>query len=97
MQATRQQSDSTRYAKRIEISKRTRFDVNSDVIRGRKFNFSKRFQNLDSRPGSGQFHIGGSVVATTLRAVWLGLITVAAGFFVSVTITVYGGFPLWFV
>jgi hypothetical protein len=38
-----QQSDSGRYAKCIEISKRVRFDIDRDVIRGRRFDFSKKF------------------------------------------------------
>lgn len=35
--------DSTRYAKTIEVSKRIRWDIDRDVIRGRRFDFAKRF------------------------------------------------------
>ena len=35
--------DSARYAKCIEVSKRIRFDIDRDVIRGRSFDFAKRF------------------------------------------------------
>ena len=35
--------DSTRYARCIEVSKRIRWDIDRDVIRGRRFDFSKRF------------------------------------------------------
>jgi hypothetical protein len=37
------QSDSSRYAKAIEVSKRVRFDIDRDVIRGRAFDFGKKF------------------------------------------------------
>lgn len=97
MQATAHQSGSSRYAKRVEVSKRTGLDVDSDVIRRRKFNVSKKLQSLDSRPDGGQSHMGRSIVAATFRAIWLGFITISAGFFVSVFIDVYAGFPLWFV
>lgn len=45
MQAMQQQeqSDAGRYAKCIEVSKRVRFDIDRDVIRGRRFDFSKKF------------------------------------------------------
>jgi hypothetical protein len=35
--------DSARYAKCVEVSKRVRFDIDRDVIRGRGFDFGKRF------------------------------------------------------
>jgi len=35
--------DDTRYAKCIEVSKRIRWDIDRDVIRGRKFDFSQKF------------------------------------------------------
>jgi hypothetical protein len=35
--------DSARYAKCIEVSKRIRFDIDRDVIRGRRFDFGKWF------------------------------------------------------
>jgi len=35
--------DQERYAKCIEVSKRVRWDIDNDVIRGRKFNFSQKF------------------------------------------------------
>ena len=38
-----------------------------------------------------------SVTVNTLRALAMGSVTVAAGFFLSVIVTVYGGFPVWFV
>jgi hypothetical protein len=43
MQATHQQPDTRRYAKCIEVSKRIRWDIDRDVIRGRKFDYSKKF------------------------------------------------------
>jgi hypothetical protein len=42
MQATQFQSDQP-YAKCIEVSKRVRWDIDEDVIRGRRFDFSKKF------------------------------------------------------
>jgi hypothetical protein len=38
-----QQADSGRYAKCIEVSKRIRWDIDRDVIRGRQFDFSRKF------------------------------------------------------
>jgi hypothetical protein len=38
-----QQTDTKRYAKCVENSKRVRFDIDRDVIRGRKFDFSQKF------------------------------------------------------
>ena len=35
--------DSARYAKTVEVSKRIRWDIDRDVIRGRSFDFTKRF------------------------------------------------------
>jgi hypothetical protein len=35
--------DSMRYAKVVEVSKRVRFDIDRDVIRGRSFDFDQRF------------------------------------------------------
>jgi len=43
MQITQQQADAGRYAKCIEVSKRIRWDIDRDVIRGRKFDFSRKF------------------------------------------------------
>ena len=44
MQSTLEpQVDSARYAKCIEVSKRIRWDIDRDVIRGRRFDFTKRF------------------------------------------------------
>ena len=43
MQATQQQQDAGRYAKCIEVSKRVRWDIERDVIRGREFDFSRKF------------------------------------------------------
>src|SRR5262249_13874784 len=43
MQATQQQTSRNRYAKCIEVSKRIRWDIDRDVIRGRKFDFSRKF------------------------------------------------------
>jgi len=37
------EGNSARYAKTIEFSKRIRWDIDRDVIRGRKFEFSKKF------------------------------------------------------
>jgi hypothetical protein len=35
--------DVDRYAKCIEVSKRVRWDIDQDVIRGRNFDFSQKF------------------------------------------------------
>ncbi len=43
MQATQQQADTGRYARCIEVSKRIRWDIDRDVIRGRQFDFSRKF------------------------------------------------------
>jgi hypothetical protein len=44
MQVTQQQqTDVGRYAKCIEVSKRIRWDIDRDVIRGRRFDFSRKF------------------------------------------------------
>jgi hypothetical protein len=43
MQAALQEADSKRYARVLEGSKRVRFDIERDVIRGRKFDFGKKF------------------------------------------------------
>lgn len=43
MQATLQAADSKRYARAIEVSKRVRFEIERDVIRGRRFDFGKKF------------------------------------------------------
>jgi hypothetical protein len=40
---TRTSSDPSRYAKCIEVSKRIRWDIDRDVIRGRQFDFGKTF------------------------------------------------------
>jgi len=42
-QITTQTSDSQRYAKCIEVSKRIRWDIEADVIRGRSFDFDHKF------------------------------------------------------
>ncbi|HSD60322.1 MAG TPA: hypothetical protein VLC55_05650, partial [Burkholderiales bacterium] len=43
MQVTQKQSNSSRYAKCIEVSKRIRWDIDRDVIRGREFDFTRKF------------------------------------------------------
>ncbi|MEJ2176108.1 MAG: hypothetical protein P8Y76_14725 [bacterium] len=43
MQATQYNIDSQRYAKCIQVSKRVRFEIERDVIRGRRFDFGKKF------------------------------------------------------
>jgi len=43
MQTMEMQPASARYAKCIEVSKRIRWDIDRDVIRGRKFDVSKKF------------------------------------------------------
>src|SRR5499426_2662776 len=43
MQTMQQTATTNRYAKAIEVSKRIRWDIDRDVIRGRKFDFSKKF------------------------------------------------------
>jgi hypothetical protein len=42
-QAKQQSATSDRYAKCIEVSKRVRFDIDRDVIRGRTFEFDQKF------------------------------------------------------
>ncbi len=42
-QAMQQQDDTGRYARCIEVSRRVRFDIDRDVIRGRRFDFSRKF------------------------------------------------------
>jgi hypothetical protein len=37
------QTETARYAKAIEVSKRVRFDIDRDVIRGRKLDFTRKF------------------------------------------------------
>ncbi|MGZ9058268.1 MAG: hypothetical protein ACXW14_03370 [Burkholderiaceae bacterium] len=41
--ASQHTTESSRYAKCIEVSKRIRWDTDRDVIRGRQFDFSKKF------------------------------------------------------
>src|SRR5262247_548033 len=43
MEVTQQTTATERYAKCVEVSKRVRWDIDRDVIRGGKFEFSKRF------------------------------------------------------
>jgi hypothetical protein len=43
MQTMEQQTAASRYAKCVEVSKRIRWDIDRDVIRGRKFDVSKKF------------------------------------------------------
>ena len=43
MNTTQQHNDAGRYAKCIEVSKRIRWDIDRDVIRGRRFDFSRKF------------------------------------------------------
>ncbi len=43
MQVMQHESSNQRYAKCIEVSKRIRWDIDRDVIRGRRFDFSRKF------------------------------------------------------
>lgn len=43
MKVTENHAESNRYAKCVEVSKRIRWDIDRDVIRGRKFDFSRKF------------------------------------------------------
>ena len=43
MSYTQQQAESGRYARCIEVSKRIRWDIENDVIRGRRLDFSRKF------------------------------------------------------
>jgi len=43
METQQRMSDAARYAKCVEVSKRIRWDIERDVVRGRKFDFSKKF------------------------------------------------------
>ncbi|NNF96181.1 MAG: hypothetical protein HKM94_04550, partial [Halobacteria archaeon] len=40
---TESTTDTARYAKCIEVSRRIRWDIDDDVIRGREFDFSEKF------------------------------------------------------
>ena len=42
--------DSARYAKAVEVSKRVRWDIDKDVIRGRSFDFGKRIITVRGKP-----------------------------------------------
>ena len=42
-QSSQPHVDSARYAKTVEVSKRIRWEIERDVIRGRRFDFTKRF------------------------------------------------------
>ena len=44
MQATQQKPKASRYARVIEVSKRIRWDIDADVLRGREFDFAKKFR-----------------------------------------------------
>ncbi len=43
MQQHNYQVETDRYAKCIQVSKRVRWDIDDDVIRGREFDFSQKF------------------------------------------------------
>ena len=43
MPLTNYHIDKERYAKCIEVSKRVRWDIDNDIIRGREFDFSQKF------------------------------------------------------
>ena len=43
MQTMQQNESHNRYAKCIEVSKRIRWEIDRDVIRGRSFDVSKKF------------------------------------------------------
>jgi len=43
MQSVTPTADSARYAKAIEVSKRIRWEIDRDVIKGREFDFTKKF------------------------------------------------------
>lgn len=43
MQLTNQHINEAQYAKCIEVSKRVRWDIDKDVLRGRSFHLSKKF------------------------------------------------------
>jgi len=43
MQLSNYHVDKERYAKCIDVSKRVRWDIDHDVIRGREFDFSQKF------------------------------------------------------
>src|SRR5262245_36601976 len=43
MTITRDTTDSARYARCIKASKRVRWDIDADVLRGRQFDFSQKF------------------------------------------------------
>jgi hypothetical protein len=43
MQVSQYEADASRYARCIEVSKRVRWDIDRDVIRGRRFDLSRKF------------------------------------------------------
>ena len=43
MQTAQYRTDTSRYARCIEASKRIRWDIDRDLIRGREFDFSRKF------------------------------------------------------
>ena len=43
MQATATLGASQRYAKAVEVSKRIRWDIERDVVKGRTFDYAKKF------------------------------------------------------
>ena len=43
MQSVMPAAESKRYAKAVEVSKRIRWDIDRDVIKGREFDFTKKF------------------------------------------------------
>ena len=57
MQAIQYAEDAARYARCIEVSKRIRWDIDRDVIRGRRFELSRKFlpdggrRAIGRRPG----------------------------------------------
>jgi len=58
IEAIRKPVDMKRYAKSVEASKRMRFDIDRDVIRGRAFDFSKKFlpDGLSKAPSLGSLN-----------------------------------------
>jgi len=43
MRSVQYNTDSTRYGRCVEVSKRVRWDIDRDVIRGRRFDFTRKF------------------------------------------------------
>ena len=72
MQTTQYSVDTTRYARCVEVSKRIRWEIERDVIRGRTFDFSKKFlpdglSNLPRSAPARRIHFAARAAAVSPR------------------------------